>query len=80
MTKVQNVIKAFLSANKDKTTAILLEGLNMIITNTDPRGFLKVAQKLKDDVYQARSILLIPIDPTTMEPREFNLFMSELES
>ncbi len=80
MTKVQNVIKAFLSANKDKSTAILLEGLNMIITNTDPRGFLKVAQKLKDDVYQARSILLIPIDPTTMEPREFNLFMSELES
>jgi len=80
MTKVQNVIKAFLTSNKERSTVILLEGLNMIITNTDPRGFLKVAQKLKDDVYQARSILLIPIDPTTMEQREFKLFMSELES
>jgi hypothetical protein len=80
MTKVQNVIKAFLTSNKQRSTIILLEGLNMIITNTDPRGFLKVAQKLKDDIYQARSILLIPIDPTTMEQREFKLFMSELES
>jgi hypothetical protein len=80
MTKVQNAIKAFLTLNKEKSTVILLEGLNMMLTNTDPRGFLKVAQKLKDDVYQAHSILLIPIDPTTMEPREFNLFMGELES
>ena len=80
LTKVQNAIKIFLTANKEKSTVILLEGLNMMVTNTDSKGFLKVAQKLKDDVYQAHSILLIPIDPTTMEQREFKLFLSELES
>ena len=35
--------------------------------------------KAKDDVYQARSILLIPIERTTMEPMEFKLLNSELE-
>ena len=78
LTKVQNAIKVFLTLNKEKSTVILLEGVNMMITNTDFKGFLKVAQKLKDDVYQARSILLIPIDPTTMEQMECKLLQSEL--
>jgi hypothetical protein len=38
-----------------------------------------MVQKLKDDVYSARSILLIPVEPTTMEPMEFKLLNSELE-
>jgi hypothetical protein len=80
LTKVQNSIKMFLTSNKERSTVILLEGLNMMVTNTDFKGFLKVAQKLKDDVYQARSILLIPIDPSTMDQMECNLLLSELES
>jgi hypothetical protein len=80
LTKVQNAIKMFLASNKDKSTVILLDGLNMMVLNTDFKGFLKVAQKLKDDVYQARSILLIPIDPTTMDQMDCNLLFGELES
>lgn len=79
LSKVQSAIKVFLTANKEKSTVILLEGVNMMVTNNDFKGFLKMVQKLKDDVYQARSILLIPIEPSTMEPMEFKLLHSELE-
>ena len=79
LSKVQSAIKVFLAANKEKSTVILLEGVNMMVTNNDFKGFLKMVQKLKDDVYQARSILLIPIEPATMEPMEFKLLHSELE-
>lgn len=79
LSKVQSAIKLFLAANKDKSTVILLEGVNMMITNNDFKGFLKMVQKLKDDVYSARSILLIPVEPATMEQMEFKLLQSELE-
>jgi hypothetical protein len=79
LSKVQSAIKVFLAANKERSTVILLEGVNMMITNNDFKAFLKMVQKLKDDIYSARSILVIPIEPSTMEPLEFKLLQSELE-
>ena len=79
LSRVQSAIKGFLAANKEKSTVILLEGVNMMVSNNDFKGFLKMVQKLKDDIYSARSILLIPIEPTTMEPIEVRQLNSELE-
>jgi hypothetical protein len=49
-----------------------------IITNTDFRSFLKIAQKLKDDVNQARSLLLLPYEPKNLPESEVNLLINEM--
>lgn len=76
--KMQSIIRNFLTKNKGKSTVILLDGMTFIVTNTDFRSFLKIAQKLKDDVYQAQSLLLLPYEPKGMLENELNLFVNEM--
>lgn len=76
--KMQTVIRNFLTKNKGRPSVILLDGMTYIITNTDFRSFLKIAQKLKDDVYQARSLLLLPYEPTNLPESEMNLLINEM--
>jgi len=76
--KMQTCIRNFLSKNKGRPSVILLDGMTYIITNTDFRSFLKIAQKLKDDVYQARSLLLLPYEPTNLPESEVNLLINEM--
>jgi len=76
--KMQTVIRNFLSKNKGKPSVILLDGMTYIITNTDFRSFLKIAQKLKDDVNQARSLLLLPYEPKNLPESEVNLLINEM--
>ncbi|MDD1771617.1 MAG: DUF835 domain-containing protein [Methanomassiliicoccales archaeon] len=76
--KMQSTIRNFLNKNKGRSTVILLDGMTFIVTNTDFRSFLKIAQKLKDDVYQAQSLLLLPYEPKGMLETELNLFVNEM--
>jgi len=76
--KMQTSIRNFLSKNKGRPSVILLDGMTFIVTNTDFRSFLKIAQKLKDDVYQARSLLLLPYEPKNLLENEVNLFINEM--
>lgn len=76
--KMQTVIRNFLTKNKGKPSVILLDGMTYIVTNTDFRSFLKIAQKLKDDVYQARSLLLLPYEPKNLPESEVNLLINEM--
>ncbi len=76
--KMQTVIRNFLTKNKGKPSVILLDGMTYIVTNTDFRSFLKIAQKLKDDVYQARSLLLLPYEPKNLPESEMNLLINEM--
>ncbi|MHC1710161.1 MAG: DUF835 domain-containing protein [Methanomassiliicoccales archaeon] len=76
--KMQTVIRNFLSKNKGRPSVILLDGMTYIITNTDFRSFLKIAQKLKDDVNQARSLLLLPYEPKNLPESEVNLLINEM--
>jgi len=76
--KMQTSIRTFLTKNKGKPSVILLDGMTYIITNTDFRSFLKIAQKLKDDVYQARSLLLLPYEPKNLPESDMNLLINEM--
>jgi len=76
--KMQTCIRNFLNRNKGRPSVILLDGMTYIITNTDFRSFLKIAQKLKDDVYQARSLLLLPYEPKNLPESEVNLLINEM--
>jgi hypothetical protein len=76
--KMQTVIRNFLTKNKGRPSVILLDGMTYIITNTDFRSFLKIAQKLKDDVNQARSLLLLPYEPKNLPESEMNLLINEM--
>jgi len=76
--KMQTIIRNFLNKNKGRPSVILLDGMTYIITNTDFRSFLKIAQKLKDDVQQARSLLLLPYEPKNLPESEVNLLINEM--
>ncbi len=76
--KMQTSIRNFLAKNRGRSTVILLDGMTYIVTNTDFRSFLKIAQKLKDDVYQAQSLLLLPYEPRSMPENEMHLFINEM--
>lgn len=76
--KMQTSIRNFLTRNKGKPSVILLDGMTFIITNTDFRSFLKIAQKLKDDVYQAQSLLLLPYEPKNLAENEVHLLINEM--
>lgn len=76
--KMQTSIRNFLTKNKGKPSVILLDGMTFIITNTDFRSFLKIAQKMKDDVYQAQSLLLLPYEPKNLAESEMNLLINEM--
>ncbi len=76
--KMQTAIRNFLAKNKGKNSVILLDGMTFIVTNTDFRSFLKIAQKLKDDVYQANSMLLLPYEPKSFSGNDLHLFENEM--
>lgn len=76
--KMQTSIRNFLTKNKGKPSVILLDGMTYIVTNTDFRSFLKIAQKIKDDVFQAQSMLLLPYEPKNMLENEVNLLINEM--
>ncbi|MCX6651356.1 MAG: DUF835 domain-containing protein [Methanomassiliicoccales archaeon] len=76
--KMQTSIRNFLAKNKGKPSVILLDGMTYIVTNTDFRSFLKIAQKLKDDVFQAQSLLLLPYEPSNMAENEVSLLINEM--
>jgi len=76
--KMQTIIRNFLNKNKGRPSVILLDGMTYIVTNTDFRSFLKIAQKLKDDVNQARSLLLLPYEPKNLPESEVNLLINEM--
>lgn len=76
--KMQTSIRNFLTKNKGKPSVILLDGMTYIVTNTDFRSFLKIAQKIKDDVFQAQSMLLLPYEPKNMPENEVNLLINEM--
>lgn len=76
--KMQTNIRNFLTKNKGKPSVILLDGMTYIVTNTDFRSFLKIAQKIKDDVFQAQSMLLLPYEPKNMAENEVNLLINEM--
>ncbi len=74
--KFSLTIENFLTRKKG---VILLNGVEYLITNNDFRTVLHLIQSLKDQVAINRSILMIPVNPTTLEENQVDLLSSEVD-
>lgn len=63
----------------DKGGIILLNGLEYLITNNEFRTVLHLIQSIKDQVAINDSILMIPVNPTTLEEHQLDLLESEVD-
>jgi hypothetical protein len=59
---------------------ILLDGIEYLITNNNFITVLKLIQSLRDQVAINRSILLLSINPSTMDLHQINLLKREVDS
>jgi len=63
----------------EKGGVILLNGLEYLITNNEFRTVLHLIQSIKDQVAINDSILMIPVNPTTLEEHQLDLLESEVD-
>ncbi|MEF8874543.1 MAG: DUF835 domain-containing protein [Candidatus Thermoplasmatota archaeon] len=74
--KFSLTIENFLTRKKG---VILLNGLEYLITNNDFRTVLHLIQSIKDQVAINKSILMIPVNPTTLEDNQMDLLTGEVD-
>jgi hypothetical protein len=74
--RLATLIKNFLTENRDGV--IVLEGLEYLITQNDFKSVLRFLQLLKDQVTLAESIMLMPLDPSALDEKDFKLLEREV--
>lgn len=75
--RLNSVIKSFLTENKGG--AILLEGLEYLVTQNDFKSVLKFISAIKDQVILARATFIMPFDPTVLDPKDLKALERETE-
>ncbi|MEM3396675.1 MAG: isoleucine--tRNA ligase [Thermoplasmata archaeon] len=75
--KLSLILEQFLSKNRD--SVIFLDGIEYLITNNNFITVLRLIQSLKDQIAINNAMLLIPINPATMEASQFNLIEREVD-
>jgi hypothetical protein len=63
---------------KSKGGAVVIEGLEYLNTQNDFKSVLKFIQLLNEQVVLDKGFLLIPVDDSTMDAREFSLIEREM--
>ncbi|MDD1768502.1 MAG: DUF835 domain-containing protein [Methanomassiliicoccales archaeon] len=76
--RLATLVKNFLTENKD--TIVVLEGLEYLITQNDFKSVLRFLQSLKDQVTLAESVLLMPLDPSALDEKDFKLLEREISN
>ncbi len=69
--KLRWIIKDFVSKNKN--SVVLIDGLEYLILQNNFNNVLKFVELLKDEIALNDSLLLLPINPATLESREIAL-------
>jgi predicted ATPase len=69
--KLRWIIKDFV--NKNKNSVVLIDGLEYLILQNNFNSVLKFIELLKDDVALNDAVLLLPINPDTLEPQQIAL-------
>jgi hypothetical protein len=77
LSSLQMIIKEFMGRNS--RGVIMIEGLNYIISNNNFNIVLRFIQAIRDDVAKMKCTLIIPLEPGTMEQREYKLLECELQ-
>jgi archaellum biogenesis ATPase FlaH len=74
--KLSYSLEQFLASNSG---VILLDGLEYLITNNNFLTVLRFIQSLRDQVAINRSILIMAVNPSTLDPHELNLLEKEVD-
>jgi archaellum biogenesis ATPase FlaH len=74
--KLSFSLEQFLS---DKNGVILLDGLEYLITNNSFLTVLRFIQSLRDQVAIHHSVLMLAVNPSTLDPHELNLLEKEVD-
>jgi parallel beta-helix repeat protein len=76
LTKIAHIISQFLKANPKGI--ILLDGLDYLIINNDFPRVLKFVEAEHEKIVLSKSVLLIPISPSTMSTKNYEILEKEL--
>ena len=76
--KLSLSLEQFLSKNPGGI--ILLDGLEYLITNNNFITVLRLIQSLKDQVAINKSVLLLSVNPDTLETPQLNLLEREVDA
>ncbi len=63
---------------KGENGAVIIEGLEYLITQNDFKSVLKFVQLVNEQVVLDKGFLLIPADQGTMDPKDFSLIEREM--
>jgi hypothetical protein len=67
------------AADPGKGSIVLLDGLEYLITNNNFLTVLRFVQSLRDQIAIRNAILLMALNPSTLEPHELNLLEKEVD-
>jgi len=76
LVQLSHTIKEFIK--KTNNGVVLLDGLEYLIIQNTSKEILKFIQNLKDAVSLSQSRLIIPVDSSAMDTKEFHLLMREV--
>lgn len=69
-------IEKFTKKNKD--SLVLIDGIHYLLTKFSFEEFISVLYEINDIIAENRSILLIRVDPQTIEPNQMAIFENEI--
>jgi hypothetical protein len=71
------MLSAFMDANKG-SGAIIIDGLEYLIANNGFKGVMGFIQQVNETASSRKCVLIIPVSPSTMDPREFAQLEKEM--
>ncbi len=76
LTQLAHTIKDFIS--KTNNGVVMLDGLEYLITQNTFDDVIKFVQSLDDAISESKSRLIMPIDPSAMDEKQFHLLEREM--
>ncbi len=76
LARLASSVRDFLA--KGPGGAVIIEGLEYLSTQNDFRSVLKFVQLINEQVVLDKGYLLMPVDASTMDPKDFSLIEREL--
>jgi two-component system cell cycle response regulator len=76
LARLASSVRDFLSKGENGT--VIVEGLEYLTTQNDFKSVLKFVQLINEQVVLDKGYLLMPVDGSTMDPKEFSLVEREM--
>ena len=74
---MQMILREFM--NRSPKGVIMLDGVNYLISHNGFSTVLKFIQSIRDDVARSKCTLIVPLEPGTMETKEYKQLEQEMQ-